>query len=118
MKTISDLFWGFLGLLLLVASFQACGDLAAESQPELARYVQPERAEVLATDDGVWAVLRRGNPCPYCGDIHVHGDSEGHRVAHCHNRPITLFLGAADDREFTLSNADGYWLLEPNGKES
>ena len=78
----------------------------------------PERAEVLATDSGVWAVLRRGLACPYCGDIHVHGRSEGHRVAHCHERPITLFLGAADDREFTLSNADGYWLLEPNGKES
>lgn len=78
----------------------------------------PDQAETLWTDKGAWVVVRRGRPCPYCGDIHVHGLSEGHRVAHCHERPITIVLGDADDREFALSNADGYWLLEPNGKES
>ena len=57
MKAISDAFWGFLFLLGIAACFQACGDLAAESQPEPARYVQPDAARERAGCDGTIRVV-------------------------------------------------------------
>lgn len=53
MQAIASAFWGFLGLCLLVAALQAFGDLAAESQPEPARYVQPDTARERAGCGGV-----------------------------------------------------------------
>ena len=53
MNAIASAFWSFLGLCLLVACFQACGDLMAESQPEPARYVPPDAARERAGCDGI-----------------------------------------------------------------
>lgn len=40
--------------------------------------------------DGMWYVYpfkENGNRieiiCPYCGEIHTHGNAPGHRVSHC-----------------------------------
>ena len=51
MKAISDLFWCGLGLMCLVACFEACGDLASEAQP--GRYVQPDASRERAGCNGV-----------------------------------------------------------------
>lgn len=53
MKAISDAFWGFLGLLLIVACFQACDEIASENGAGAEPRPQPERARERAGCDGV-----------------------------------------------------------------
>ena len=60
-----------------------------------------------------YAVLKRKNgkrecddPCPFCGEQHIHGIAPGHRVAHCIERKkITLSDGIELNRE------DGYYVV-------
>lgn len=64
-------------------------------------------------DGHAYAVLRRAHPedptepCPFCAQRHVHGPSDGHRIAHCADGALEEIVLT----EVTLRRRDGYWLV-------
>jgi hypothetical protein len=48
------------------------------------------------------------DPCPFCGNTHLHGKSEGHRIAHC---PTGAGENLEVERKVYLVE-DGYYLKE------
>ncbi len=60
-----------------------------------------------------FAVLRRQDssapttPCPFCGERHTHGESDGHRVPHC--REVTYPI-VKTPSGITLRHPDGYFV--------
>jgi hypothetical protein len=60
-----------------------------------------------------FAVLRRQDPstpttpCLFCGERHLHGEGDGHRVPHC--RDVTHLM-IETPGGITLRHADGYYV--------
>lgn len=38
--------------------------------------------------------------CPYCGQIHRHGNAEGHRISHCHSNNNPGYVIVIGDRRY------------------
>lgn len=81
-------------------------------------YYSPEFIETEECQGKTFLVLWRlteddpTSPCLFCGSAHIHGESDGHRVAHCGNgvkaKPAGCFLQEARVGSFLLRQADGY----------
>jgi len=75
---------------------------------ELLEYLRKE-AECISEGDVTWLALRyekktgRTEMCPFCGKRHLHGEGEGHRVAHC---GIDIF-GRSISRDTVFKNSKG-----------
>lgn len=46
--------------------------------------------------------------CPFCGQVHLHGKGEGHRVAHCDGRKARSAVRGG----VTYRPQDGYILVK------
>lgn len=64
-------------------------------------------------DEKAYAILRRPaenkktNPCPFCWEGHIHGEGDGHRVAHCYKvRQPVILVG-----NVVLRQEDGYIVI-------
>lgn len=64
-----------------------------------------------------YAILwrKKGNKltdkCPFCGEKHVHGKGEGHRIKHCSNSIDHVHGFSAKDGTY-LDPTDGYIIRE------
>ena len=72
-------------------------------------------------NDKHYAVLRRKSEsmplesCVFCGESHKHGIGDGHRIAHCVNKPIVLVIDAdAEGNDIIVSSGDGYYVETTN----
>lgn len=66
----------------------------------LNRYFWPGKEEILET-----------SICPFCGETHIHGMGEGHRVPHCDSAKILLIKLTAEDGT-ELYHANGYYIKD------
>ncbi|TYK66022.1 hypothetical protein [Colwellia echini] len=49
--------------------------------------------------------------CPFCGEKHIHGKPDGHRVRHCNSTDSDYVIG----RKATFKNSEGQIFDSENG---
>lgn len=93
----------------------------------MGNYLKNKR-DIIIIHGNPYAVLYKdgdkGYYCYFCGFHHFHGDIDGHRVAHCHDKNgrriknIKKTITLRNGEEITVCNDHGYFIkASPIGRK-